>query len=240
MSLKKINSYIICILISLFFLIAEIGLSKETKKEVVQEILNESSKKTEFSATFLQSNGQTIEEGLLGIKNNRLRIEYISPSKIIIILAEDKAMYYNKDLEELEYFNPQKTQAKIFFDIFFEENFFEDSVYSEKEKVLEIKKSISLKDGENIKEFKKSNAYVAHWNRLLFESVQFFGETMNDNQRFYTGMNDLIVFDGFIQWFHCPLSTTTHQLIANNFAQNNSTRLVIFLIISLKNCWKSL
>jgi len=148
--LKKINNYIICILISLFFLNAEIGLSKETNKEIVREILNEFSKKTEFSATFLQSNGQTIEEGLLGIKNNRLRIEYISPSKIIIILAEDKAMYYNKDLEELEYFNPQKTQAKIFFDIFFKENFFEDSAYSEKEKVLEIKKNITLKDDENI------------------------------------------------------------------------------------------
>ena len=37
---------------------------------------------------------------------------------LTIILDDDKAMYYNYELEEEEFFNPQNTQAWFFFDIF--------------------------------------------------------------------------------------------------------------------------
>ena len=138
------------ILSVLFFFDTNIVTSKEVGKDGAMIYLNDFSKQKEFSATFLQSNDGAIEEGLLHIQNQRLRIEYTSPKKILIILAEDKAMYFNKDLEELEYFNPQKNQAKIFFDIFFKKNYFENSSFSEKEKVIELDKKIYLEGGEFI------------------------------------------------------------------------------------------
>ena len=68
----------------------------------------------EFSSRFIQSNGNTIEEGNLYLKNNRLKIQYTDPTNIIIIIAKNKAMYYNQDLEEVQYFDPQNSAAGIF------------------------------------------------------------------------------------------------------------------------------
>ena len=150
MLLKKVSIYILLVSSIVIFFNTNILFSKEVGKDSVMIYLNEFSKQKEFSATFLQSSDGMIEEGLLHIQNQRLRIEYISPKKILIILAEDKAMYFNKDLEELEYFNPQKNQAKIFFDIFFKKNYFENSLFSEKEKVVELNKKIFLEGSEVI------------------------------------------------------------------------------------------
>ena len=41
-----------------------------------------------------------------------------SIKKILIILDENKAMYYNYDLDEDEFFNPKDTSAWFFFEIF--------------------------------------------------------------------------------------------------------------------------
>ena len=51
-------------------------------------------------------------------------MEYTKPSKILIILDEDKAMYYNYDLEEDEFFDPRKTSAWFIDDVFNNNNFF--------------------------------------------------------------------------------------------------------------------
>ena len=100
-----------------------------------------------FSSTFLQSNGETIEGGVLYLKNNRLRVEYTYPNKIIIILAKNKAMYFNKDLEEVEYFNPQKSQAEIFFNIFFDKKYLKEAKYTDKNKTAVLTKNINLDEG---------------------------------------------------------------------------------------------
>ena len=42
----------------------------------------------EFSSGFIQSNGNTIEEGKLYLKNNRLKIQYTDPSNITIIIEK--------------------------------------------------------------------------------------------------------------------------------------------------------
>ena len=51
-------------------------------------------------------------------------------------------MYFNQDLEEVQYFNPRKSIAKIFFQIFFDNNFFDGVSAYEKEKSLLINKII--------------------------------------------------------------------------------------------------
>ena len=102
----------------------------------------------EFSSGFIQSNGNTIEEGKLYLKNNRLKIKYTNPSNIIIIIAENKAMYFNQDLEEVQYFNPRNSIANIFFQIFFDKYFFNDANFHEKEKSLLIYKTIVFENQE--------------------------------------------------------------------------------------------
>ena len=73
----------------------------------------------EFSASFVEDNNGSIQEGFFYKNKNRIRIDYVSPTKIKIILDKNKAMYLNYDLKEIEYFNPNKTPAKIVFDIFY-------------------------------------------------------------------------------------------------------------------------
>ena len=80
-----------------------------------------------FSASFLQNDGESLSEGKVYIGKERVRAEYISPEKILIILDENKAMYYNYELEEDEFFNPKNTNAWFFYDIFRNPLFFEDA-----------------------------------------------------------------------------------------------------------------
>ena len=113
-SLKKVNNFILgCVyLIYIFFSFSVNALENENINKKITNYLNNIK---EFSSGFIQSNGQTIEEGELYLKNNRLKIQYTNPSNIIIIVAENKAMYFNQDLEEVQYFNPHKSIANILF-----------------------------------------------------------------------------------------------------------------------------
>ena len=72
-----------------------------------------------FSATFIQQNNNELQEGYFYKNDQRIRIDYQNPSKILIIFDQRKAMIYNKDLEEVEYFNPKKTMGNLIFDIFY-------------------------------------------------------------------------------------------------------------------------
>ena len=94
-----------------------------------------------FSASFLQNDGNTLSEGKIYIGKNRVRAEYDLPSKILIILDQDKAMYFNYELEEDEFFNPKNTDAWFFYDIFRNPFFFENSQIKIKDNELILEKS---------------------------------------------------------------------------------------------------
>ena len=94
-----------------------------------------------FSASFIQNDNETLSEGMVYIGEKRVRAEYLSPSKILIVLDENKAMYYNYELEEDEFFNPKNTNAWFFYDIFRNSNFFEDSKIKLKNKEIILEKS---------------------------------------------------------------------------------------------------
>ncbi len=80
-----------------------------------------------ISVSFIQNSETDISEGKISIGDSRLRVDYEIPTKITIILDNDKAMYYNKELEEDEFFNPKDTNAWFFYDIFKNPEFFNDS-----------------------------------------------------------------------------------------------------------------
>ena len=80
-----------------------------------------------FSASFLQEENDSLSNGKLFIGNDRIRVEYESPTKILMIFSSDKAMYYDYELEEIEFFNPKSTMAWFFYDIFNNPNFIQNS-----------------------------------------------------------------------------------------------------------------
>ena len=98
-----------------------------------------------FSASFLQSNGENLSEGKVYIGKKRVRAEYLSPTKILIILDENKAMYYDYELEEDEFFNPKNTNAWFFYDIFRNPLFFSDAnIEFENNEIILEKKGVDM------------------------------------------------------------------------------------------------
>ena len=55
-------------------------------------------------------------------------------------------MYFNQDLEEVQYFNPRDTIANIFFQIFYDKNFFKKINFLEEEKLIIAKKTVFFKN----------------------------------------------------------------------------------------------
>ena len=94
-----------------------------------------------FSASFIQNDNEALSEGKVYIGKKRVRAEYLSPSKILIVLDEDKAMYYNYELEEDEFFNPKNTNAWFFYEIFRNPYFFVDSNIAVKDNEIILEKS---------------------------------------------------------------------------------------------------
>ena len=110
---RIINKKIIRLFLFFFTLyISSPGNSKQD--EYLNNVFEYLDKINEFSSSFLQIENNDISEGLLSIKNKRLRIEYISPTKLVFVLKENKAMFFNIELQEVQYFNPQNTAGQFF------------------------------------------------------------------------------------------------------------------------------
>ena len=133
--MKKYLSYIYIIV----FLMLSYKVDANTNIKI--KILDYLNSLQYFSASFIQNDNENLSEGKVYIGEKRVRAEYLSPSKILIVLDEDKAMYYNYELEEDEFFNPKNTNAWFFYDIFRNPYFFEDSKIVLKDKEIILKKS---------------------------------------------------------------------------------------------------
>eukprot|EP01083_Nonionella_stella_P138878 422738_1 len=72
---------------------------------------------------------------------------------------------------------------------------------------------------EDLDELKPRNKEIAHWYRLLYEAIYFYGSIVGTNDAYYTGINTRVCFDSFAPMFCCPLSTTTQQHVAHNFSE---------------------
>ena len=132
----KNDKYLFYFFIIIIFLLSNAVRSNTDNKN---KILNYLSNLKYFSASFLQNDGENLSEGKVHIGEKRVRAEYTSPTNILIILDEDKGMYYDYELEEDEFFNPKNTNAWFFYDIFRNPIFFEDSkvkIQTKNEKLL--------------------------------------------------------------------------------------------------------
>ena len=136
MFLKNENYFLIFFITIFFLLFFKSALGVDDKNRV----LNYLKSLKNFSASFIQNDGVNLSEGKVYIGETRVRAEYLSPTKILIVLDNDKAMYYNYDLEEDEFFNPKNTNAWFFYDIFRNPYFFKNSSLKEESHELIIEK----------------------------------------------------------------------------------------------------
>ena len=159
---KYLNYFYIII-----FLILSFEVESNTNTRI--KILDYLNSMQYFSASFIQSDNETLSDGRVYIGEKRVRAEYLSPIKILIILDEDKAMYYNYELEEVEFFNPKETNAWFFYDIFRNPYFFEDSKI-----VIENKEIILEKSGFDKQETKYLINVYFEDNPLILRKIEVF------------------------------------------------------------------
>ena len=159
----------------------------ESNTDIKIKILDHLNSLQHFSASFIQNNGDNLSEGKVYIGKKRVRAEYLYPTKILIVLDEDKAMYYNYELEEDEFFNPKNTNAWFFYDIFRNPNFFEKSEILIKSNEIKIEKS-GVNDDETryiIKVYFENNPIILRKIEVTinddFLKISFFDHNYNEH-----------------------------------------------------------
>ena len=155
--LLKNNFTIIFILIIIFFFTFNTNASGNKHEKAVDYL----KKLKFFSTSFIQNDEAQLSDGEIFIGENRIRVEYDSPAKILIVLDRNKAMYYNYDLDEDEFFNPKDTSAWFFFDIFFNPEFFFDAKINEQNNYIElVRKGFNNGESYEIKIIFENNPFV--------------------------------------------------------------------------------
>ena len=117
--LKKISKVIV-----IFILFISDSLFAENTK---LQLLNYNNSLKNSSALFIQTDGKTIEEGIIYIGSERVKMDYKKPKKITIVLSEKKGMYVDHELKETQYFNTHKSFVNIFFKILTSKDFYKNS-----------------------------------------------------------------------------------------------------------------
>ena len=87
-------------------------------ENLYEKIFNYNDELKNSSASFIQTNINHIQEGIIFFGDERIKINYNNPKKLSIILSDKKGVYINHDLRESEFFTTKKSYIKIFFDIF--------------------------------------------------------------------------------------------------------------------------
>ena len=172
------------------------ALGEEVKKNIVDHI----NSLNNFSAKFIQSNESGIEEGIIYIGENRIKVEYKLPSKVTIIMDERKSMYFNKDLQEVEYFNTKKSEANIFFQILKNKNFLDDAKIKDGQKNIIVKKKYEFNEIIYLAELIfEQNPYLLRKIKVSFNetnyTISFFNHSFNQDFRknFFSLVDPLII-----------------------------------------------
>ena len=151
MCLLKISKKKLNFLLSFLFIVFLLPNQSNGNQTILSsKISNYFFKINNFTSKFIQSDSDGIQEGIIYLSNKvkRIKIHYNEPSNIIFVLKNNKAMYFNVDLEEVEYFNTKNSIADIFFKVFYDEEFFYNSTIIEKKNTIEIKKTIIVNEEE--------------------------------------------------------------------------------------------
>ena len=70
-------------------------------------------------------------------------------------------MYFNVDLDEVEYFNPKKTMVFLFYDIFNNRSFLKNAIFKSSSDQITLEREIEIENGSaNIKIVLENNPLV--------------------------------------------------------------------------------
>lgn len=76
---------------------------------------------------------------------------------------------------------------------------------------------------ETMDQYKKRKSEFAHWTRLMRETVELYGTTMEESKlkTFYTGLSSQVVFNKFRPKITCPISTSPQLSVIMMFGQED-------------------
>ena len=135
---KQINLLLFLIL---FFIIL---FSKNTIGEQIDsKVENYIKNLNDFSSKFIQSNGVSLDEGSIYIKDSKIRLDYFYPDRTLII-SKKKGVYINHELKEQSFFSTKENTARLFYDIFLDYNFFSSFEFKEDNKEIIFEKKIII------------------------------------------------------------------------------------------------
>ena len=91
-------------------------------ENLYEKIFNYNDGLKNSSASFIQTNINHVQEGVIYFGDERIKINYNNPEKLTIILSDKKGVYINHELQESEFFVTKKSYIKNFFDIIHNKN----------------------------------------------------------------------------------------------------------------------
>ena len=121
--------------VSLIFLVASIfflntGFSNNSEEVYREKVFEYINKIGDFESRFIQIQNGEIQNGGFYKGKNRMRIIYDDPTNIEFVIKKNNVMYFNKNLQEVQYFGTKNNNSKIFFDLFNNINFLDDANFN--------------------------------------------------------------------------------------------------------------
>ena len=137
--LKKQTNLLLITILFLIILFSKSAIGDQINSKVVNYIKNLNF----FSSKFIQSNGISLEEGNIYIKDNKIRLDYFYPDRTLII-SKNKGVYINHELKEENFFSTKKNRVKLFYDIFLDYSFFSSFEFEENNGEIVFEKKIII------------------------------------------------------------------------------------------------
>ena len=183
-----------------FFLFIFLNFKTALAEEIKEKIIDHINSLNNFSAKFIQLTESGIEEGIIYIGEKKIKVEYTLPSNITIIIGKRKSMYFNKDLQEVEYFNTRKSEANIFFEILKNKNFLDNAEIKDGKKNIIVKKKYKFDENIYLAELIfEQNPNLLRKIKVGFNetnyTISFFNHSFNQDFRknFFSLVNPLII-----------------------------------------------
>jgi len=137
--LKKQTNLLLITILFLIILFSKSAIGDQINSKVVNYIKNLNF----FSSKFIQSNGISLEEGNIYIKDNKIRLDYFYPDRTLII-SKNKGVYINHELKEENFFSTKKNIVRLFYDIFLDYSFFSSFLFEENYQEIVFEKKIII------------------------------------------------------------------------------------------------
>jgi len=116
-------------------------------ENIYKKVLNYNNELKNSVANFIQTNDNYIQEGEIFFGGSRIKIVYLKPKKITVILSEKKGVYINHQLKESNFFATKNSYIKFFFDMFYNKKYLESLTLINSQDKIEL---IEKKELDNV------------------------------------------------------------------------------------------